>query len=112
MSCYVILKEVFEKSKLINFSIVGIMTTKEKAEDVYNHFDEVFPNEAVCEEGQEVNISMFEMKMDTVYAENSKKTEGDLEDLVSRGIIEPYVGEDGEFYFTVTDKGKRLMEED
>jgi predicted transcriptional regulator len=31
-----------------------------------------------------------------------------VENLVKQGLVEPLVGEDGQFYFTLTEKGKKL----
>lgn len=111
MNCYVITKEVFEDDVLKSYSIVAIMNQKDTALDVYNNFDKVLPGEIECEEGQEVKMNMYQMKMDTVYAEKKENCQGELEKLVNDGILESYIGEDGEFYFEFTEKGKKLMEE-
>jgi 3-oxoacyl-[acyl-carrier-protein] synthase III len=34
-----------------------------------------------------------------------------VENLVKEGFVEPLVGEDGQFYFTLTEEGKKLAEE-
>jgi|TARA_R110000765_G_scaffold246087_2_gene348213 DNA-binding MarR family transcriptional regulator len=34
-----------------------------------------------------------------------------IEDLVKRGLIEPYIGEDGDFVFELTEIGKRVAED-
>tara|TARA_Y100000004_G_C8649131_1_gene300356 strand:+ start:66 stop:452 length:387 start_codon:yes stop_codon:yes gene_type:complete len=34
-----------------------------------------------------------------------------VENLVKQGLVEPLVGEDGQFYFTLTEEGKKVAEE-
>ena len=34
-----------------------------------------------------------------------------VENLVKQGLVEPLVGEDGQFYFTLTEKGKKLAKD-
>ena len=34
-----------------------------------------------------------------------------VENLVKQGLVEPLVGEDGQFYFTLTEEGRKLAEE-
>ena len=52
------------------------------------------------------------VNLDARYEEiDDLKTSERVEALIERGLVEPLVGEDGQFYFVLTDAGKKLAEE-
>ena len=42
---------------------------------------------------------------------NPEELSREIEDLVKRGLVEPYIGEDGDFIFELTEIGKRVAED-
>lgn len=82
--------------------IFGVFTEKEKAQDAYDNFEDLFLQYAQEDLPDELSVSMVEVPLDTIcigQCQSQYEVDEILESLVKKGVIEPLVDENGEFIF-------------
>lgn len=86
--------------------IFGVFTDEKKAREIYDNFEDIYSEYADEIEDEDptekFNVSMIEVPINTIcvgQCQSQDEIDEALESLVKKGLIEPLIGEDGEFYF-------------
>ena len=92
-----------------DYDIIGAFTSLKKATEA---IEKLAPEtETTAYDILSMPINKI-VNLDARYEEiDDLKTSERVEALIERGLVEPLVGEDGQFYFVSTDAGKKLAEE-
>jgi len=119
MKVYVIVSITAEGKVLTNFSVepVGVCSTIEKALEFVNEleantyqdtkmFSETAYDVFEYELDEEPLILGFLKKEMEILQDGIQKA---VMDLMSKGLVDQLIGEDGHFYYTLTDMGKQEM---
>lgn len=79
----------------------------------------VFDNEELAEQSREeltndedediVFYEILEYQINTVQEPEQEDVSEDIQELMKKEIIDYTIGEDGEFYFHLTEKGKQIV---
>ena len=81
--------------------VVGVFSTPEKGKEAFTSLKKGFKNK---------DIQVYYVLEEHTLDQFEDDTETALEELCKSGYVEPLVGEDGEFSFRLTDKGKERAE--
>jgi hypothetical protein len=100
-----------EKFTKFDYDVVGAFTSLERAKNALKHLPPETENLVYDILSVPINKIMDGKKRQPVdlFSFGSEGTV--LEGLVRQGLVEPLIGEDGEFYFILTEEGKKLAEE-
>jgi len=118
MKVYIIVSITADGSPLnVSFSIepVGVCSTLESALDYVNELDNYTHDGKDTETAYDV--FEFEVAKEPVLLDWLKKEKKILEEsvqqsimeLMKKGLVDQLIGEDGHFYYTLTDLGKETM---
>jgi len=84
---------------------------------IFDDYEKAVESAEILYESKNQKIYYFieEYEMNRVYESDDEDFEQKyseaIEDLVKEGILDYVVGEDGKFYFSLTEKGKEELEE-
>jgi len=119
MKVYVIVSITAEGKVLTNFSVepVGICSTLEKALEYVNELEANTYQDPKMFSETAYDIFEFEVDKEPVLLDWLKKEKKILEEsvqqsimeLMKKGLVDQLIGEDGHFYYTLTDSGKETM---
>ena len=106
---HVIFRYVFAKEfDQFDFDVVGAFTSTKKAKEALKLLPPETENTFYDVLSLPVNeVLGFKFSPDDIQPEEFSLT---VEMMVKDGLVEPLIGEDGEFYFILTKEGKRLAQ--
>jgi len=103
MKMYIL--SIVENEEDGTYSIIGVFDNEKRA---------IKTAEALYEEkNQQIYYFIEEYEVNHVYPPDEdylRKKEEAIEELVKEGVLDYTIGEDGRFYFSLTEKGKRELE--
>lgn len=117
MTVYAIVSITAEGTIVPNYSIepIGIYSTFEDAQNIVEELEEV----TVKTDKREIAYDVFEFEVDKEpvlleFLKAQKKiieesVEETIKKLMDTGYVDQLVGEDGHFYYTLTESGKQKM---
>ena len=101
---------------MISIEPIGVCSTKDQALDYIDELEEL--HETIGISDGKVMFDIFEYTVDEVpfMIEYMQKRAEDFEDevskslrdLINRGLVDQLIGEDGHFYYQLTEEGKKL----
>lgn len=119
MKVYVIVSITAEGKVLTNFSVepVGVCSTLEKALEFVNELEANTYQDTKMFSETAYDIFEYELDEEPLILGFLKKEMQILQDgiqkavmdLMSKGYVDQLIGEDGHFYYTLTDMGKEEM---
>ena len=119
MKVYVIVSITAEGKVLTNFSVepVGVCSTLDKALEFVNELEANTYQDPKMFSETAYDIFEYELDEEPLILGFLKKEMQILQDgiqkavmdLMSKGLVDQLIGEDGHFYYTLTDMGKQEM---
>ena len=92
-----------------DYDVVGAFTSMNKAKEALDKLPPETDNKVYDILSMPTNTVMQNKPTDELFSDGTSELV--VEKLVKQGLVEPLVGEDGQFYFTLTEEGKRLAQE-
>ena len=124
-NCYVLIRNtVYNNDTNISVSskILGVFKEKNTATEIINRYEELFTPQKNVADDTEVVLEIQEFKYDSLNVDNqedfdrvtryNKEKSEAYESLVAQGILDYTIDEDGNFEFSPTEKGLRLIAEE
>jgi hypothetical protein len=102
--CYVVQEITCTETEILGGSVKGVYTTLPMAQKAVKEFRKKYKKK------QSEHVVLYEILMHKVddLPLTDKDMEKTLEGLIKRGLMEPLVGEDGYFYYELTDLGEKM----
>lgn len=82
--------------------IFGVFTEREKAQDAYDNFDDLFEQYAQEDLPETFNVSLIEVPLNAIcigQCQSQDEIDEVYESLVKKGLVEPLIDEEGRFHF-------------
>ena len=102
--CYVVQEITCTQTEILGGSVKGVYSTLPMAQKAVKEFKKKYKKK------QSDHMALYEILMHKV--DDLPLTDADLEKtlegLIKRGLMEPLVGEDGYFYYELTDLGEKV----
>ena len=103
MNVYVLVRFELVENAVQDVDVISVFSTPEKGKEAFDTLKERARNKDI-----DVFYVLEEHEIDKFDDDNN--VESAIEELCKHGYVEPLVGEDGEFSFRLTDKGKERAE--
>ena len=103
MNVYVLVRFELVENAVQDVDVISVFSTPEKGKEAFDTLKERARNKDI-----DVFYVLEEHEIDKFDDDNN--VESAIEELCKHGYVEPLVGEDGEFSFILTDKGKERAE--
>ena len=101
MNVYVLVRFELIDNAVQDVDVISVFSTPEKGKEAFNTLKERAHNKDI-----QVYYILEEQEIDK-FNDNAETA---IEELCKSGYVEPLIGEDGEFSFRLTDKGKERAE--
>ena len=103
MNVYVLVRFELVDNAVQDVDVISVFSTPEKGKEAFDTLKKRARNKDI-----DVYYVLEEHEIDKFDDDNN--VESAIEELCKHGYVEPLVGEDGEFSFRLTDKGKERAE--
>lgn len=94
---------------MTDFFVSGVFDSIELAEDAVEELTLQAKEKKLAQEYYVIEYNINELYEDTQLTQPADE---EIADLCKQGLIDYRVGEDGEFYFHLTEEGKKLAKEE